>query len=60
MRKGVEVLHVIPSPFPDVWHTTADDGEHLHRQTVRDWSKIVSAFALEWLDMMEVWDEPGK
>jgi glutaminyl-peptide cyclotransferase len=59
MGKGVEVLHVIPSPFPDVWHTMEDDGQHLNMPTVRDWGKIVAAFVLEWLDMMEVWDEPG-
>lgn len=58
MGKGVEVLHVIPSPFPGVWHTMEDDGQHLDEQTVRDWCKIVGAFVLEWLDMMEVWDEP--
>jgi glutaminyl-peptide cyclotransferase len=60
MGKGVEVLHVIPSPFPDVWHTMEDDGAHLDMATVRDWGVIVSAFVLEWLDMMEVWDEPGE
>jgi glutaminyl-peptide cyclotransferase len=60
MHKGVEILHVIPSPFPGVWHTMEDDGEHLDGATVRDWCKIVGAFALEWLDMMEVWDEPGE
>ncbi|KAF2191016.1 hypothetical protein K469DRAFT_732530 [Zopfia rhizophila CBS 207.26] len=58
MARGVPVLHVIPSPFPDVWHTMDDDGAHLDLPTVRDWAKIVTAFALEWLDMMEVWYEP--
>jgi glutaminyl-peptide cyclotransferase len=60
ITKGVDVLHVIPTPFPDVWHTVKDDGAHLDMPTVRDWSRIVAAFALEWLDMMEVWDEPGE
>lgn len=58
ISKGVPILHVIPSPFPGVWHKMEDDGEHLDMPTVRDWSKIVAAFTLEWLDMMEVWDEP--
>ncbi|KAF2733097.1 hypothetical protein EJ04DRAFT_295287 [Polyplosphaeria fusca] len=57
MAGGVPILHVIPSPFPDVWHTMRDDGQHLDMPTVRDWAKIVTAFALEWLDMMEVWPE---
>ncbi|KAJ8109634.1 hypothetical protein OPT61_g7315 [Boeremia exigua] len=61
IHQGVEVLHVIPSPFPKVWHTMQDDGKHLDAPTVRDWARIVAAFVMEWLDMMEVWDgdEPG-
>ncbi|KAF2712317.1 hypothetical protein K504DRAFT_372665 [Pleomassaria siparia CBS 279.74] len=58
--RGVPILHVIPSPFPDQWHQMTDDGEHLDMPSVKDWSKIVTAFALEWLDMMEVWTEPGQ
>ncbi|KAF2262599.1 glutaminyl-peptide cyclotransferase [Lojkania enalia] len=58
MARGVPILHIIPSPFPDVWHTMRDDGEHLDMPTVRDWAKIVTAFTLEWLEMMEIWDEP--
>jgi hypothetical protein len=59
--RGVPILHVIPSPFPNVWHSLDDDGEHLDMKTTRDWAKIVTAFTLEWLDMMEVWygDEPA-
>lgn len=60
IARGTEILHVIPHPFPHVWHKITDDGEHLDMPTVRDWSKIVAAFALEWLDMMEVWDEPAE
>lgn len=54
MRRGAPILHIIPTPFPQVWHTMNDDGEHLDMATVRDWSKIVTVFVMEWLDMMEV------
>ncbi|KAK8019956.1 peptidase family M28-domain-containing protein [Apiospora arundinis] len=54
MKRGVPILHLIPSSFPPVWHTMDDDGEHLDMPTVRDWCKIVTAFTLEWLDMMEI------
>ncbi|KAF1921034.1 hypothetical protein BDU57DRAFT_553264 [Ampelomyces quisqualis] len=47
ITKGVSVLHVIPSLFPDGWHTVQDDGEHVDMPTVRDWSKILAAFTLE-------------
>lgn len=54
MLRGVPILHLIATPFPDVWHTMNDDGAHLDMPTVRDWARIMTAFALEWLDMMEV------
>lgn len=60
MMKGVNILHMIPSPFPDVWHTTQDDGEHLDMPTVRDWTKIVTAFTMEWLDAMEIMPEEAQ
>lgn len=57
MARGVDILHLIPSPFPRVWHTIRDDGPNLDMAVTRDWAKITTAFALEWLDMMEVWPQ---
>ncbi|TKA75735.1 hypothetical protein B0A55_05923 [Friedmanniomyces simplex] len=51
MARGVEILHFIPSPFPHVWHTMEDDGEHLDIATVRDWAVITAGFAAEWMDL---------
>ncbi|KAG9258257.1 peptidase family M28-domain-containing protein [Emericellopsis atlantica] len=52
MQRGVEILHLIPSPFPrDLWHKMEDDGEHLDLGTCRDWSRIVTAFTMEWLEI---------
>jgi hypothetical protein len=51
MARGVEVLHIIPTPFPKVWHTMDDDGEHLDPPTVEDWAKIITAFVGEWMDL---------
>lgn len=51
MKRGVEVLHIIPSPFPTVWHTLDDDAEHLDIDTVDDWAQIVTGFAAEWMDL---------
>jgi glutaminyl-peptide cyclotransferase len=51
MARGVEVLHIIPSPFPHVWHTIDDDGEHLDLDTTDDWALIVTAFVAEWMDL---------
>lgn len=51
MWRGVDILHIIPTPFPAVWHQMTDDGEHLDLPTVRDWAKITTAFAMEWMDL---------
>jgi hypothetical protein len=51
LARGVEVLHLIPSPFPSVWHTMRDDGEHLHMETVGDWAVLGAGFVAEWMDL---------
>lgn len=51
MARGVEVLHIIPTPFPRVWHKMDDDGEHLDLDTVEDWARMVTAFVGEWMDL---------
>ncbi|EEP77886.1 conserved hypothetical protein [Uncinocarpus reesii 1704] len=53
MKRGVDILHIIPSPFPDVWHRIEDDAEHLHPDTVEDWGTLITAFVAEWLDLEE-------
>lgn len=51
MARGVEILHLIPSPFPSVWHTIHDDGDHCDQATVEDWATLTAAFAAEWMDL---------
>jgi glutaminyl-peptide cyclotransferase len=51
MLRGVDILHIIPTPFPNVWHQMTDDGPHLDLPTVRDWARIVTAFAAEWMEL---------
>lgn len=51
MERGVDILHIIPTPFPGVWHTIDDDGEHLDLDTVHDWAQITTAFVAEWMDL---------
>jgi glutaminyl-peptide cyclotransferase len=51
MKRGVEILHVIPTPFPPVWHTMDDDAAHLDVPTLRDWAKIMTAFVAEWMEL---------
>lgn len=49
--RGVDILHMIPSPFPSVWHEISDDAEHLDIDTVEDWGTLITAFAAEWLEL---------
>ncbi|KAJ9151853.1 Peptide hydrolase [Pleurostoma richardsiae] len=51
LERGVDILHVIPSPFPPVWHTMNDDAVHLDGPTMQDWAKIITAFVAEWMDL---------
>ncbi|EON62465.1 hypothetical protein W97_01687 [Coniosporium apollinis CBS 100218] len=60
MARGVEVLHIIPTPFPRVWHEMDDDGDHLDLDTVEDWAKLVTAFAGEWMELEGFFDTSGK
>lgn len=54
--RGVDILHIIPSPFPSVWHTIEDNAENLDGDTVEDWSTLITAFAAEWLELEGYFD----
>ncbi|KAL9043370.1 MAG: hypothetical protein Q9214_003443 [Letrouitia sp. 1 TL-2023] len=58
MERGVDVLHIIPSPFPRVWHNIEDNGANLDLPTVKDWSKLVTAFVGEWMELEGFFDIP--
>jgi glutaminyl-peptide cyclotransferase len=51
LQRGVRVLHVIPSPFPKVWHTFADDRSAVDEVTVENLNKIFRVFVAEYLHL---------
>ncbi|XP_053158778.1 glutaminyl-peptide cyclotransferase isoform X2 [Hemicordylus capensis] len=51
LRRGVPILHLIPSPFPRVWHTMQDNEENLSKPTVDNLNKILQVFVLEYLNL---------
>ncbi|KAF5707648.1 glutaminyl-peptide cyclotransferase [Fusarium mundagurra] len=55
IRRGVHVLHIIPTPFPAVWHTMQDNAENLDMPTVRDWIRIMSALVMEWMEVGDLY-----
>ncbi|KAG2467746.1 QPCT cyclotransferase, partial [Polypterus senegalus] len=46
---SVRILHLIPTPFPDVWHTFNDNEQNLDRDTIENLNKILQVFVLEYL-----------
>lgn len=50
LRKGVPILHLIPYPFPTVWHTLQDDESHLDQHVIQDLGLILHCFLTEILD----------
>nr|XP_056703557.1 glutaminyl-peptide cyclotransferase-like protein [Euleptes europaea] len=49
LQRGVPVLHLIATPFPESWHTMEDTEANLHRPTVENLCKILAAFVAEYL-----------
>ena len=51
MQRNVPILHLITSPFPDVWHTNGDNKSALHYPTIDDLNKILRTFVCEYLGL---------
>jgi glutaminyl-peptide cyclotransferase len=49
LRRGVSILHVIPTPFPEVWHKFSDDKSAVDTTAVENLSKIFRIFLVEYL-----------
>lgn len=49
LRRSVPVLHLIPTSFPAVWHTKADDGQRLDQQAILNFNKVMRVFVVEYL-----------
>ncbi|XP_036980986.1 glutaminyl-peptide cyclotransferase [Acanthopagrus latus] len=51
LNRGVRIVHLIPSPFPSVWHTFDDNEQNLDRSTIQNLNKILQVFVLEYLNV---------
>lgn len=51
LLRGVPVLHIIATPFPQFWHTLDDTEENMHRPTVENLTKILAIFLTEYLGL---------
>ncbi|XP_052008990.1 glutaminyl-peptide cyclotransferase [Xyrauchen texanus] len=50
LNQGVQILHLISTPFPAVWHTFDDNEENLDRTSISNLNKIMQVFVLEYLN----------
>ncbi|KAF9100590.1 hypothetical protein BGX29_006463 [Mortierella sp. GBA35] len=53
MQRGVPIFHVIPTPFPDVWHKLEDDANAISREVVEGWANIFRTFTVEYLQLLK-------
>uniref|UniRef100_A0A1I7XL52 glutaminyl-peptide cyclotransferase n=1 Tax=Heterorhabditis bacteriophora TaxID=37862 RepID=A0A1I7XL52_HETBA len=49
IRKGVPVLHLIPVPFPRVWHTANDNEQALDYNIIDHLTTVVRVFVAKYL-----------
>ena len=51
LDRGVPVVHVIPTPFPEVWHKESDNLDNIHFPTVNNLFKIFKVFVAQYLNL---------
>ncbi|KAL9705740.1 hypothetical protein quinque_009258 [Culex quinquefasciatus] len=51
LQRNVPILHIIPSPFPEVWHKLGDDGSAVDMNTVQNLIKVFRVFVAEYLHL---------
>ncbi|PAV86088.1 hypothetical protein WR25_24420 [Diploscapter pachys] len=49
MQRGVPILHLIPVPFPKVWHTAADNERALDYNTIDHLTAVLRVFVAKYL-----------
>ncbi|XP_078085718.1 glutaminyl-peptide cyclotransferase [Mustelus asterias] len=49
LQRGVPILHLIPTPFPQVWHSMEDNENNLDPIAIDNLNKILQLFVLEYL-----------
>ena len=55
------ILHLIPVPFPDEWHTMADNANVVHYPTVAKLNIMLRIFVAEFLELdWKFWEDQGK
>ncbi|KAL1925429.1 uncharacterized protein VTP21DRAFT_312 [Calcarisporiella thermophila] len=51
LERGVPIMHLIPVPFPDTWHTFQDNAQNLDPIAIQNWAVLLRAFVAEYMDL---------
>lgn len=51
LERGVPIIHLIPSPFPTVWHKMTDDRKAIDMFTIENLNKILRVFVIEYFHL---------
>ncbi|KAK6039344.1 hypothetical protein COOONC_23151 [Cooperia oncophora] len=54
LNRGVPVLHLIPIPFPKVWHTADDNEKALHYPTIYHVMAVIRVFVAKYLGITKL------
>lgn len=54
LEREVPILHVIPSPFPSVWHRDSDNAYSLDHNTINNLLQIFKVFLAQYLSL-DIW-----
>lgn len=49
LKQGIRVVHLIPTPFPKVWHTKNDTVENVHFLTVQAILEVLKMSVIEFI-----------
>ncbi|KAK4320675.1 hypothetical protein Pmani_008508 [Petrolisthes manimaculis] len=52
LKRDVPILHLIPVPFPSVWHELTDNEQALHYPTIDNLNRILFAFTADYLNIV--------
>jgi hypothetical protein len=53
MKLGVPICHVIPTPFPPVWHKKSDDASALDEDIMKDLALIFRVLVAEYFGLSQ-------
>ncbi|KAI8645381.1 hypothetical protein BD408DRAFT_450260 [Parasitella parasitica] len=51
LTRGVNILHMIPYPFPNVWHNRLDNADCIDQAVVENLAVIFRTFTAEYLEL---------